>query len=119
MTEIHDDIVKLHDEEGKEHSFIVLNIIEVRENKYAIMIPLEDELSETEEQEAVIFRIDEHGDEQMLTVVEEGEEWEAVAEAWEEMSCMEEEDGEDEEDDEDDDEDYEDDEDDKDDKDKA
>ena len=97
MTEIHDDIVKLHDEEGKEHSFIVLNIIEVRENKYAIMIPLEDELSETDEQEAVIFRIDEHGDEQMLTVVEEGEEWEAVAEAWEEMSCMEEEEEEDEE----------------------
>ncbi|MBS3885889.1 MAG: DUF1292 domain-containing protein [Dethiobacter sp.] len=92
MTEINDDIVKLLDEEGQEHSFVVLNIIEVKENKYAIMIPVEDELSELDEQEAIVFRIDENDGEQMLTVVEEGEEWEAVAEAWEEMSRIDEDD---------------------------
>ena len=113
MTEMHDDIVKLLDEEGQEHSFIVLNIIEVKENKYAIMIPVEDELNELDEQEAVIFRIDEQDGEQMLTVVEEGDEWEAVAEAWEEMSCMEEDDEEEDDDDEEEEDEEEDDEDDK------
>ncbi|MBS3900835.1 MAG: DUF1292 domain-containing protein [Dethiobacter sp.] len=106
MTEINDDIVKLLDEEGQEHSFIVLNIIEVKESKYAIMIPVEDELSELDEQEAIVFRIDDNDGEQMLTVVEEGDEWEAVAEAWEKMSGIDEEDNEEyyEEDEEDDDE---------------
>ncbi|MFW0861607.1 MAG: DUF1292 domain-containing protein [Dethiobacter sp.] len=85
MTEINDDVVKLLDEEGQEHSFIVLTTIELNQNKYAIMIPVEDELSELDEQEAIVFRIDENDGEQMLTVVEEGDEWEAVAEAWEKL----------------------------------
>ncbi|MBS4007883.1 MAG: DUF1292 domain-containing protein [Clostridium sp.] len=109
MTEISEDIVKLLDEEGQEHSFLVLNIIEVKENKYAILIPLEDDPDELDEQEAVVFRIDDNDGEQMLTVVEESEEWEAVAEAWEKMSEIDEEEDEeyyedDEEDEEDDDE---------------
>lgn len=104
MSEFNDDIVKLLDEEGQEHSFVVLNIITVKENKYAIMIPVEEELSELDEQEAVVFRIDDNDGEQMLTVVDEGEEWESVAQAWEEMSCL----AEDEECDDDDDEDEED-----------
>ncbi len=90
MTEINDDIVKLLDEEGQEHSFIVLTTIQLNQNKYAIMIPVEDELSELDEQEAIVFRIDENDGEQMLTVVEEGDEWEAVAEAWEKMSDIDE-----------------------------
>lgn len=88
MTEIRDDLVTLVDEEGQEHSFMVLDIILVNESEYAIMVPADEGLVDTEadEQEAVIFRIDDNDGEQMLTVVEDDAEWDAVAEAWEEMN---------------------------------
>ncbi|MCW3490409.1 DUF1292 domain-containing protein [Dethiobacter alkaliphilus] len=92
MTEeTRDDIVTLVDEDGQEHSFMVLDIIPVNENEYAILVPTEDGLinSESEEQEAVIFRIDEAEGEQTLTVVEDDDEWESVAQAWEEMTGIE------------------------------
>lgn len=89
-----EDIVTLVDEEGKEHSFMVLDIIPVKESEYAILVPTDNELidNEAEEQDAVIFRIDENDGEQMLTVVEDDEEWDAVAEAWEELTDLEEDD---------------------------
>jgi uncharacterized protein YrzB (UPF0473 family) len=96
MTDLREDVVTLLDEEGKEHSFMVLDIILVKESEYAIMVPTEDDLmeSEDEEQEAVIFRIDETDGEQVLTVVEDDIEWEAVAEAWEEMNGLDDDDDE-------------------------
>lgn len=91
MTEIQDDIITLVDEEGKEHDFMVLDIITVNESEYAIMVPTDQEIdADADEQEAVIFRIDDNDGEQMLTVVEDDEEWDAVAAAWEDMSEMEE-----------------------------
>ncbi|MCR3921857.1 MAG: DUF1292 domain-containing protein [Firmicutes bacterium] len=98
MTELHDEVVTLVDEEGKEHDFMVLDIIMVNESEYAIMIPTlatDEEVAE-EEQEAIIFRIDETEGEQALTVVEDDAEWDAVAAAWEELADL----GDDEEDDE-------------------
>ena len=55
---------------------------------YAIMVPANDSMvdDDSEEQEAVIFRIDDNDGEQMLTVVEDDVEWDAVAAAWEEMA---------------------------------
>lgn len=98
MTEIRDDVVTLVDEEGQEHSFMVLDIILVKENEYAIMVPAENGLvdNEADEQEAVIFRIDDNDGEQMLTVVEDDDEWDSVAEAWEEMNGLEDDDEEEE-----------------------
>jgi uncharacterized protein YrzB (UPF0473 family) len=87
MTELRDDIVTLLDEEGQEHSFMVLDIILVNEIEYAIMVPAEEGLTDTEseEQEAIIFRIDETDGEQALVVVEDDDEWDVVAAAWEKM----------------------------------
>ncbi|MDW7650707.1 MAG: DUF1292 domain-containing protein [Bacillota bacterium] len=87
MTELRDDIVTLLDEEGQEHAFMVLDIIMVNDSEYAIMVPAEEGLvnSESDEQEAIIFRIDETDGEQALVVVEDDAEWDAVAAAWEEL----------------------------------
>lgn len=93
MTELHNEVITLVDEEGKEHDFVVLDIIMVNDSEYAIMVPTEQGMADTEseEQEAVIFRIDETDGEQSLTVVEDDEEWDAVAAAWEEMADLEDE----------------------------
>ena len=79
------ELITLVDEEGNEHQFMLLDIINVRESDYAIMVAT-DELAddEADEQETVIFRIEENENgQQTLIVVEEDDEWEAVA-AWEE-----------------------------------
>lgn len=91
MTELQNDVITLVDEEGKEHEFMVLDIILVNDNEYAIMVPADQGMVDTEadEQEAVIFRIDEKDGEQTLVVVEDDEEWDAVAAAWEEMADLE------------------------------
>lgn len=90
LQELQDEVVTLVDEEGHEHEFMVLDIIMVNDSEYAIMIPAieEDVEPEEEEQEAIIFRIDENDGEQSLTVVEDDDEWDAVAAAWEELATM-------------------------------
>jgi uncharacterized protein YrzB (UPF0473 family) len=90
LTE-HDDVIVLKDEEGQEHKFAVLDILTVNAQEYAILVPLgaEDTAEQGEtEQEAVIFRLVPGGEseERALLVVEDDEEWQAVAEAWEDSN---------------------------------
>jgi len=89
LTE-HEDLVVLTDEEGREHTFAVLDILTVNAQDYAILVPVSDgEQADHEEteQEAVIFRLVPDGEEQALLVVEDDDEWQAVASAWEEASA--------------------------------
>ncbi len=81
-----DDIVTLVDEDGGEHDFEVIDILEVDGKEYAILLPLEEG-----EGEAVILRIEagEDGNE-VLVDIEDDEEWEKVADAWEEKLAEEE-----------------------------
>ncbi len=84
MTEQDNNWITLVDEEGQEHRFNLLNIVEVEGSKYAVMVP---ETQETEEdEEAVIFKIetDEEGEE-VLVDIEDDEEFSKVCEALEEM----------------------------------
>ncbi len=87
------EVLTLVDEEGKEHLFSIVDLIVVEEKEYAILLPFE-KVEETDgtADEAVIFRVlqDEQG--QMLMVVEDDQEWENVATAWEERNGESEED---------------------------
>lgn len=76
----HDEVITLIDEEGMEHDFNVVDILEVEGNRYAILTPVEDE------EEAIILRFerDEEGNE-ILVDIDDDEEWEKVADAWEEL----------------------------------
>ncbi len=79
------EVLTLVDEEGKEHLFSIVDLIVVEEKEYAILLPFEKaEETDGTADEAVIFRVlqDEQG--QMLMVVEDDQEWENVATAWEE-----------------------------------
>lgn len=75
-----DEVIVLTDDDGKEHEFNLIDTITVNDKEYAILQPVEEE-------EAIILRfgIDDEGNE-VLFDIEEDEEWEKVADAWQEMA---------------------------------
>jgi uncharacterized protein YrzB (UPF0473 family) len=76
------ETITLYDENGQETEFEVLGVVSVEENDYAILLPLDEE--EEEEDNAYIFRIDtDENGEELLTEVENDEEFQKVKEAWE------------------------------------
>jgi uncharacterized protein YrzB (UPF0473 family) len=79
--------IVLVDEEGHEHRFNLLDIVEVEGAKYAVMVPeIQNTATEEEEEEAVIFRIetDENGEE-VLVDIEDDDEFIKVREVLDEM----------------------------------
>lgn len=81
------DIVVLNDDEGKEHEFMHLASLEVDGNTYYVLLPVDEAEDEDEDEaEAIILKLgkDENG-EDMLFDIEDDEEWEKVADAWDEM----------------------------------
>lgn len=81
-----DSIVILTDDEGNEHEFEVLQILEIDDSEYAILLSLEGE--EDEEDEAIILRIgvDDSTGEEVLYDIEDDAEWEMVAQAWQQCA---------------------------------
>jgi uncharacterized protein YrzB (UPF0473 family) len=81
-------ILVLVDEEGEEHEFELLAELEVEGQNYRVLVPLEEEeeLDEEAEVEVVILKVvfDEEGNE-FLGDIEDDEEWEKVADAWQEL----------------------------------
>lgn len=73
------DTIVLIDEAGVEHEFEVEAFLDVDEQRYAILVPQSEEF----EDEAVIMRFgqDEDGEE-VLFDIEDDEEWEKVADAY-------------------------------------
>jgi uncharacterized protein YrzB (UPF0473 family) len=79
--------IVLVDEEGHEHRFNLLDIVEVESAKYAVMVPEnQNTATEEDEEEAVIFRIetDEKGEE-ILVDIEDDDEFIKVREVLDEM----------------------------------
>ncbi|WP_027719332.1 DUF1292 domain-containing protein [Desulfovirgula thermocuniculi] len=84
-----EEIITLVDEEGQERDFEVIDILHLEGKKYAVLLPVE--VGEDEEEgEAIILRFerDEDGSE-ILVDIEDDEEWEKVADYWEEMASQE------------------------------
>lgn len=81
-------VLILVDEEGVEHQFEVLAEMEIEDNTYRVLIPVfeEDEEVEEEDIEIIILKVvlDEEGNE-FLSDIEDDEEWEMVADAWQEL----------------------------------
>ncbi|CAB3394150.1 conserved protein of unknown function [Kyrpidia spormannii] len=86
-SEDREDRVVLTDEEGGEHPFRVIDVIEVEGKIYAILLPDAGDVGEAGVEEAVIFRVeeDENGEE-VLYDIEDDDEWERVAEAYSQMA---------------------------------
>lgn len=81
-------ILVLVDDEGVEHQFEMLAELEIEQDVYRVLVPLEDEeeTEDEEEIEVIILKVvhDEEGTE-FLSDIEDDEEWERVADAWQEL----------------------------------
>ncbi|NLF44999.1 MAG: DUF1292 domain-containing protein [Syntrophomonadaceae bacterium] len=82
-------ILILIDEEGEEHEFELLAELEIEDEKYRVLVPFDDEEADEDEEEfeVVILKVvlDEEGNE-FLSDIEDDEEWERVADAWQELA---------------------------------
>ena len=78
------DTIILTDDEGHDHEFLHLDTLEVDGSTYFVLMPIEAEDEEADE--AIILKLghDENGNE-MLLDIEDDEEWEKVADAWENL----------------------------------
>jgi putative Holliday junction resolvase len=84
LGEEEEEIITLTDEDGNEHEFVVVDVIEVDSREYAILLPIDTE--EDEEAEAVILRLEKDGDgDDVLVDIDSEQEWEKVAQAYEEL----------------------------------
>lgn len=85
-----DDMAVLIDEDGQEHRFLVVEIFPVKDLEYAILVPLgvkenDNGQAGAEEDDAYIFRIKEVDGEHYFEEVGDEEEWNLVAEEWENL----------------------------------
>lgn len=81
-----DEIITLVDEEGQEHDFSVLDILELEGEEYAILVPMEDG---EQGDEVVIFKFSEDDEGNEILIDVEDEEWEKVADAWQDRVAKE------------------------------
>ncbi|MDA8193934.1 MAG: Holliday junction resolvase RuvX [Thermaerobacter sp.] len=84
IPEDEDEIITLTDEDGQEHEFVVVDVIEVDRGEYAILLPIDTD--ESEEADAIILRLEKDADgDDVLVDIESEEEWERVAAAYEQL----------------------------------
>jgi uncharacterized protein YrzB (UPF0473 family) len=79
------EVIVLTDEEGTDHEFELIELLEVGDREYAVLAPLDDEeAKDDDEGEAIILRVEtnENG-ERIFSDIDDDEEWEEVASAWE------------------------------------
>ena len=69
-----ENIINLIDENGQESAFEIILTLEAEGKEYAILVPVEEE----EAEEALIFRIDSDEEGDILTPLENDEEYETV-----------------------------------------
>ena len=77
-----DNIVVLTDEDGNDVEFEFLDVVQVDEKEYVILLPVE----EMEKGEVVIFRIEGEGEEESYIGLEDEEEAEKVFKAFKEKA---------------------------------
>lgn len=94
------EYLTLVDEEGMEHQFEVEAILDVDEEKYAVLVPLDEAYANSNEAVIMRFGEDENGEE-ILYDIESDEEWEKVADLYDEIIDEYENEDDDEEDDDD------------------
>ncbi|ARU63553.1 hypothetical protein CBW65_22985 [Tumebacillus avium] len=78
MSEVQTERITLTDEDGTEHEFDVLEMLEVDQKMYAILQPVD-----AQDEEAVILRVekDDEGND-VLAYIEDDAEWDKVAEEY-------------------------------------
>jgi len=78
-------IITLVDENGEEEDYEVIDIVEMEDAQYVVLLAVEENPDEANEGEVIILKFgkDDTGSD-ILVTIEDDEEWERVADAWEE-----------------------------------
>lgn len=80
MSEKNENIIETIDDEGKNVSFELLDVITVDDKEYALLLPADfPEDYEGDNDEAVIMRLKKEGEEFSFEAIEDDEEFEKVA----------------------------------------
>lgn len=79
-NEENEKIIETLDEDGNVVKFELLDIVEVDEIEYGLLLPLEEEEDEEEESEVVLMRLKKDGEEFVFEAIEDDEEFEKVVE---------------------------------------
>lgn len=84
--EYNPDFITVQDDDGNEHVFEELDRIETDQGRYVAMLPTFDSEEEMLESDAelIILRVIEEGEETYLAAIEDDEEFDEVAEIFEE-----------------------------------
>jgi uncharacterized protein YrzB (UPF0473 family) len=72
------------DEDGVEHEMVLVYTFETGDRAYAVLLDRNDP-----EDDGVIFRIEEEGDDEILVNIEDDQEWETVMKVYEELAAKE------------------------------
>lgn len=81
----HEDMVfVVTDEDGNEHEMVLAYTFETGDQAYAVLLDRNDP-----EDDGVIFRIEEDGEDEVLVNIEDDEEWERVMKVYEELVAQE------------------------------
>lgn len=81
----HEDMVfVVTDEDGNEHEMVLVYTFESGDQAYAVLLDRNDP-----EDDGVIFRIEEDGEDEVLVNIEDDEEWERVMKVYEELVAQE------------------------------
>lgn len=80
--ENNENVLVLTDDAGKETQFEVITVLEVDDNEYYVVCPVD---SNEDDDEAMVLKLDVNEDkEEVLTTVEDDDEFEKVAQAYDE-----------------------------------
>lgn len=80
MEEAREDVITLIDEQGVEHAFTALDIIEIDNKEYALLLPADSE--NPEEEEVLVLRFEDDN----LVMIEDEAEFQRVVQYLEELS---------------------------------
>ena len=83
--EIEEAVITLIDEDNIEHDFYFVDMVELGEDKYAILAPCEEEEEDDEEGDLIAMKIVEEDGQEMLYSIEDDDEYERVKVAWDKM----------------------------------
>lgn len=99
MTERENNLIKTVDENGKEHNFELIDVVNVDEQEYGLLVYVDAEEKSEEEEEVVIMKLYKENDEYTFETIEDDEEFNRVVDAisYDEEFGDEDEEGEDEE----------------------
>lgn len=75
-----DNYIDTFDEDGNSVTFELLDIIEVDDVEYALLLPVDEESTEAEDDEVEVMRLKRSGDEIELETIDDEEEFNRVAE---------------------------------------